>query len=79
MSYRTVPFGAVEWYRASAGIRKRRTLRGLLRLMHTIRFRLPSGKRADLSFTVVANREQANAFRSSLNEHLTATKSLFAR
>jgi hypothetical protein len=78
-SYRTIPYGAVERYWVSYTLRRRSTLRGFFRPMHTVKFRYPSGKDAMLSFTVSGRGDRASAFPASLEEYLTATRSLTAR
>jgi len=67
-SYRTVPYGAV--------VRTKTKLTIIFRRQHIIDYRLPSGKEVRLSFTVSGGAEKVRAFRSALEENLTATKAL---
>ncbi len=70
-SYRTVPYGAV--------VRSKTRLTLTFRRRHIIDYRLPSGKEVRLSFTVSGGAQKAQAFRSALDENLTATKALFEK
>ena len=75
-SYRTVPYGAV----VRSKTRLTRTPYSLtFRRRHIIDYRLPSGKEVRLSFTVSGGAEKRQAFRSALEENLTATKALFEK
>ena len=69
-SYRTIPYGAVEKHSGRGGV---------LRRMHTVVFRLPSGRVVWLMFTVLGGSARRKAFRAALEDNLTATKALFAR
>lgn len=69
-SYRTIPYGAVEKHSGRGGV---------LRRMHTVEFRLPSGRVVRLKFTVLGGSARRKAFRAALEDNLTATKALFAR
>ena len=69
-SYRTIPYGAVEKHSGRGGV---------LRRVHTVEFRLPSGRVVRLEFTVLGGSARRNAFRAALEDNLTATKALFAR
>ncbi len=76
-SYRTIPYGAVVRYFASFTLRRQLTITGAFRRVHTIDYRLPSGKEVRLSFNVLGGAERSKVFQAALEDNLTATRALF--